>query len=435
MKIVFLVHYFPPLNSAGSRRIIGFARFLNEGGHEVVVVTTNKKFLTSSDGESAPKKIKTITLGGNATGVKKPFIDKYSIIDRTKIFEAMRDIKRWLSGYLGQLPDSRLLFALRFIHPVFHREAVGELRDADVIISSSPPWPMHLAGLLIRFRYKKTWLLDYRDAFSENHIFQGSLISRWIEAKLDRLFCYNADGVSTVSEPISKYYAQRFCALTRTISNGFNPYLFEVGDPGPINRVGGASFVIRYIGTIYKIELVPRSVFDILSKHVNNNFNSVGLEFIGDCSLVSDIIKNEYPELHSRVKVFPKVRHDMALQLMKSADALLFIETSSNGSATAEGILTTKLFEYIACARPILAIVQKDTLMSEILLSSGLCLDVSTDPIRIESCLRALVSKEFELKPNIEFINKYSQRHNTQILVDWLDALISIKKQSKLPTG
>jgi hypothetical protein len=180
---------------------------------------------------------------------------------------------------------------------------------------------------------------------------------------------------------------------------------------------------------------VPRSVFDILSKHVNNNFNSVGLEFIGDCSLVSDIIKNEYPELHSRVKVFPKVRHDMALQLMKSADALLFIETSSNGSATAEGILTTKLFEYIACARPILAIVQKDTLMSEILLSSGLCLDVSTDPIRIESCLRALVSKEFELKPNIEFINKYSQRHNTQILVDWLDALISIKKQSKLPTG
>ncbi len=429
MKIVFLVHYFPPLNSAGARRILGFSRFLHEAGHEVAVVTTAKRLLTAIDNEPMPPHVHVVSLGRSGEPVGGPAASvTQAAPSRRGWLEALRGFKRWLTRFLGQLPDSRLPFALRFVHPAFHRDAVPVLQRADVVISSSPPWPMHLAGWLVSRRYRRTWLLDYRDAFSQNHIVRGSAFSRWIEDRLDALFCRHADGVSSVSDPITEHYARSFGVAARTITNGYNPDLFDAdGSGGPVPPQGhlAAPFVLRYLGTIYKPENIPLGLFDALrERHARRaDARLVRVEFIGDCAPVARLVQERYPELQDRVIVSPKVAYGESLRLMKSSDALLFIETSSNGSDTAAGILTTKLFEYMACARPVLAVVDPDTLMARTLLRSGLCDGASTDALRVEASLDALISTDRRPVPDLAFIQSFSQRSTTQRLVEWLQAL------------
>lgn len=430
MKIVFLVHYFPPLNSAGARRILGFSRFLHEAGHEVAVVTTAKRLLTAIDNEPMPPHVRVVSLGRSSEpvrGAAGPV--NQAAPSRRGWLEALRGFKRWLTRFLGQLPDSRLPFALRFVHPAFHRDAVPVLQQADVVISSSPPWPMHLAGWLVRRRYRRPWLLDYRDAFSQNHIVRGSGLSRWIEDRLDALFCRHADGVASVSDPITQHYARRFGVAARTITNGYNPDLFDAGGPGlstSARNDPAAPFVLRYLGTIYKPENIPLALFDALrERHARRaDARPVRVEFIGDCAPVARLVQERYPELQDKVIVSPKVAYGEALRLMKSADALLFIETSSNGSDTAAGILTTKLFEYMACARPVLAVVDPDTLMARTLLRSGLCDGASTDALRVGASLEALLSPDRGPAPDLAFIQSFSQRSTTQRLLAWLQTLI-----------
>ncbi|UUZ52982.1 hypothetical protein LP419_28515 [Massilia sp. H-1] len=42
MKIVFVVHYYPPVNSAGAKRVEALSKYFAAAGHEVTVVTTCK---------------------------------------------------------------------------------------------------------------------------------------------------------------------------------------------------------------------------------------------------------------------------------------------------------------------------------------------------------------------------------------------------------
>lgn len=42
MHVAFIVHYFPPLNSTGARRVLAFAKYLHRFGHRISVVTTQK---------------------------------------------------------------------------------------------------------------------------------------------------------------------------------------------------------------------------------------------------------------------------------------------------------------------------------------------------------------------------------------------------------
>ena len=54
MKIVFIAHYFPPLNSSGARRINAFAKYLSKQGHKIIVITTRKTLRDGLLTESIP---------------------------------------------------------------------------------------------------------------------------------------------------------------------------------------------------------------------------------------------------------------------------------------------------------------------------------------------------------------------------------------------
>lgn len=64
MNVVFIVHYFPPVNSSGAKRVEAISKYLASDGNSVTVITTKK---TASDGrftEVYPKGVNVIELDG-----------------------------------------------------------------------------------------------------------------------------------------------------------------------------------------------------------------------------------------------------------------------------------------------------------------------------------------------------------------------------------
>ena len=232
MKLVFLVHYFPPLNSSGARRINAFAKYLAAKGHKITVITTRK---TERDGlltEEAPSYLTLLELDGwgklastdtsaNPAAVKQPMV-----ATRSQAGQLLLKIKRNVMKVAGQLIDHRLMFAMQFAFPWLAGEVKNAINEADIVMSSCPPWPSHLAGRLAKVRFGKRWVADYRDQFSGNHILRGSAFSREIEVRLERWLIRPADHVVAISGPMKEYY-ELFHPSVTCIENGFDEGVFE----------------------------------------------------------------------------------------------------------------------------------------------------------------------------------------------------------------
>jgi predicted GTPase len=63
----------------------------------------------------------------------------------------------------------------------------------------------------------------------------------------------------------------------------------------------------------------------------------------------------EHSGVQKRIKIMPQISHRQALIAMQEADALILVINSSSP----QGTLTSKVFEYLRCGRPILAMVPR----------------------------------------------------------------------------
>lgn len=376
-SIVFLVHYFPPLNSAGGKRIEALSKYFVRAGRTVTVLTTAKRAPESAFSERLPEGVvvhaldwlgrlsRHTTVDGNATALSTSGSGGEGLVRR---------IKNWVMRWFGQLPDPRLPFGLAFAAPTLAPAARRALEDADVVIGSSPPWPMLLAAALVRRRFGKPVILDYRDHFSECHEMPGSRLAKRIEVLIDSALARRASRVVTVSEPMARYYA-RWNPSASVIMNGFDPEIVD-----QIRRrvawqpaSAGVALSIRYLGVITP-DRVPRNLLGalmVLHRRGAPELASMRFEFYGECSILQAALREEFSPLLPLFDFQPPVPYQRALELMVTSDYLLFSETSYKKTLSAQGILTTKLFEYLASGRPIVADIDPSMLAGQLIQRCG----------------------------------------------------------------
>jgi len=393
-RIVFISHYFPPINGVGAKRVEAMAKYMARAGRSVTVVTTRK---TAADGdftEGFPDGI--IVHQINWLG---RVCDSFRLLDKrgygtTVRARAMRGVKKLVMRMFGQLPDPRLPFALGFLSPFLSRDVRRTFESADIVVGSCPPWPALLAAVFVRWRFGKRVVLDYRDHFSECHEMPGTPLAKAIERWVDRALAGSVDGLITVSEPMALYYG-KFNPRVAVVLNGYDPEVVDNvrKDVRWQPRGVGSPLTIRYLGLITPGR-IPRNLLAALlriqgRKHVSES--SVRLEFYGDCAILEDTLRKEYPSLLGMFTFHPAVPYREALGLMVTSDYLLFSETSFRGSLSAQGILTTKLFEYLACGRPLIADIDPETLAGRLIRKAGQQ-HVST---RVESFEEHLLHPDF----------------------------------------
>lgn len=422
MKIVFFVHYFPPLNSTGARRVESLAKFLSRDGHEIVIVSTGKTLRDGPLTEPVPDYIRLFEINWRGQLVQTPREAASAgptAGNAPKRIHWTRRVRQKLSRLFGQVLDHRVGFSFALRSPELDATVSRELSTADLFVSSFPPWPVHLAAMFAHRRFGKPWITDYRDQFSGNHVMNGSWLSDQLELWLDRLFLRRSTAVTVISGPMQTYYE----AMHRDVScveNGYDSEMFEkVRLALPVDtRESSAPPVIRYMGTVMRngIPVNLLAAMDRLSRERAPDAMP-RLECFGDGRLLEDILDTRYPHLRQWIVFLPAVPYVKSLEAMMTADALLFIVTSDMSSLSARGVLSTKLFEYLASRRQILAELDVETLsasyirraspehvvsrdvdeLTEALRNLGKARHVDSDEAFVDSLTRKQKAREFAL--------------------------------------
>lgn len=291
----------------------------------------------------------------------------------------------------------------------------------ETIITTSPPHSTQLAGIEIKNIFPQIrWIADMRDPWTDIYYYDKMLHLPWIKKKdlgYEKKVLKNADVVITVSDFLQNLFAEKLNDITpkdkiKVITNGFDPDDFKA-----IKGVRNADcFAITYVGTIA------------------DNYNLNG--FIKAMEYIKTLL-GEKLQIHFTGSISPKwkkilktnlkqhigfnshVDHPEAIRQMRASDMLLLVvpEIINN-----EGIITGKVFEYLAAGRPIVGIGPVKGDASAILEKTGSGKMFSYgDHENISKFVLQFALKEKEWFPDHDQIQKFSRKTITGNLVKLIE--------------
>ena len=308
-------------------------------------------------------------------------------------------------------PDAKVLWVKPSVE--FLTDYLTE-NQVDVIISTGPPHSMHLIAQQLKESFDIPWMADFRDPWTDLYynkdFFQLGFAKRK-NKRLEEKVLKSADVVVTVGNELKKYF-DRFNSNVEVISNGFDD---EVDNHEKIEL--SQKFSLSYIGLLPKSSL-PTNLLMAIQRLIDENSDfkkDIELNFIGDIHESVSALIHEL-QLSNYTNFFGYVPHKEAIKYQKSAQVLLVLIPNVNGN---KGIITGKVFEYMAANRPILALGPKNGDLQSILTNSnaGTIIDYD-DYVKIKSVLFELYTKFKTQKLAIRSkgIEKYHRRNLTKQL-------------------
>jgi glycosyltransferase involved in cell wall biosynthesis len=420
-KVLIITYYWPPSGGAGVQRWLKFAKYLPEFGYEVHVLTVRPDRATyPQQDDSLLKQIpKNVTV--HCTDASDPYAI-YSVFGKGAPSSGFANDD--VSGFKGLIKTLARFVRGNFFIPDprkgwnrFAIEKANELIDSlgiDTVVTTSPPHSTQLIGLELKNKKNIRWIADMRDPWTKIYYVSELLQTKWAQkrnSKLERLVLENADKVVTVSHNLSHEFRALAPGLQPenvvVIPNGFDEDDFQLRIPLD------ERFTIGYMGTI-------TDQYDITSllKAIGSSNLDTGFRFIGD---VQSGLKKRLAKVSNRCEFTGYLNHDKAIEKAASCSILLLVipKVESN-----KGILTGKIFEYLALKRPILAIGPIDGDAAKILdeTGAGKMFDYS-DVNGISQFLKLKIdeTQKPEHISETSGIDKYSRRALTNQLVEILE--------------
>lgn len=392
MKILIVTAYFPPQNSIASLRPYSWAKWWSKAGHDVTVLTTEKAVEPNSlkldcsffkvievpvyvPFRRSWYRCKEQLSKDNSNTIPKKESIKYILLFNLKTMY-IRFCQSTGCFYTCRYPDW---------HDGWANKALEFVKDEswDLVVSTGGPYSVHRIGLFLKKHDKaKKWIVDWRDLWTKNHLFNGLRIFHPLEKYLENQFHTHADIITTVSEGLADTLRQMTSTRVEVVYNGYDPDDYE--DIVKTPRRNNKKFEIVYTGTIYKGYQDPAPLFQAVGELVAEEKLSpddLHITFAGHKSSdLSDMAKAYgIDEFFTYAGFLPR---ESALAMQYSADACLFLEYNN---PSVKGVLTGKLFEYIYIAREIWGIGVDDKTESGSLIEktkTGICFGNDVDKIK-----------------------------------------------------
>ena len=390
-RLLLVTYYFPPSGGAGVQRTLKFAKYLRVAGVEPVVLTVEAGAYPSLDPTLAadvPDGVEVVR-----TRALDPF-GLYGALTGRSRREAVA-VGTVGAESLGQraglwaranvfLPDARVGWA-----PFAARAARRIVRAgrADAVLTSGPPHSTHLVGLALRRALADRgvpWVADFRDPWTGINFYDELPMSRparAFDAALERRVLRSADAVVTVSPTWARELEAKgglAPGAVRVIQNGFDPEDFggRGGDEAAAPPRPDA-FTLVHVGSLYGSRN-PEALWAAVAALRGRGGPQTGGPQTGGAGRlrvrlvgrVDDAVRASLAR-HGLADVVDErgvVTHAEAVAEMAAAD-LLFL--SIEPVANAAGILTGKLYEYLASGRPVLALGPPDGDAARLLASVG----------------------------------------------------------------
>ncbi len=414
MKVLLVTMYFPPAGGGGVQRPLKFATHLPELGIETHVLAPDDPKWIHRDEELVPPTLAWVHraryLGPRG---RKPAEELHGTRGLERIGRHAR-----LAGRRLLVPDENVSWNLTAI-PAAIRIARAE--GIDAVLTTSPPSSVHLVGAAVKRAVGIPWIADLRDSLASHpHRRAESVIVRAKETgehAVARLVAGSADAIVGVSEAIVEEMRQREPrGPVVHISNGS-----DFDDFAGLEYTRGTRFRITHTGSFFG-KRDPRPFLTALAR-----VDDVVARFVGDFRS-ADREWAETLHLGDRLELIPYAPRRRALELQRDSEALLLLIPEAGGRG--RGVLSGKVFEYLAAERPILAVVPPDGAAAELLRETGAGVVVAPDDVdgieRELSALRdAWQSGDLVATPlDDEWRRKLSRRTRVEELARLLDELV-----------
>ena len=227
----------------------------------------------------------------------------------------------------------------------------------DAIISTGPPHSMHLIALELKKELGIPWIADFRDPWTEIDFYDELHLTQWADNKQHKLeheVLTKADKIVTIGWECAKGLGKLGNRNVRVISNGFDWDFDPNEERAPLTK----EFTLTHLGVVGPTRNTP--VFWQALQELKNEVDGFGkalkIRFVGhvDQSVIESLNSCSLTE---NTEFISHVPHDEVKHYQDSSQVLLLL---INNAPNAKGILTGKLYEYLASLRPILAIGPED---------------------------------------------------------------------------
>ena len=430
-RVLIITYYWPPSGGSGVQRWLKMSKYLPEYGWQPVIYTTENAEYPIID-HSLEKDV-----APNIEVIRRPITEPYSaykkflginkdetvkmgfIQEKEKNKSWKSDLSLWVRGNFF-IPDARCGWVKPSVR--FLKEYLNE-HPVDAIISTGPPHSMHLIALKLKEALGLPWIADFRDPWTEIDYYNDLHLTAWADRKHHRLeqeVLTKADKVVTVAPDGARRLGRLGNRNVRTIYNGFDR---NDDAQTPVNL--SEQFTITYLGVLSKIQN-PSNLWQALAELIKEDSGfdkSLKINMIGqiDSAVVSSINENG---LTQHVAYSPYMPHDQVSAVHRSSTLLLLL-LMPDSEPRAKGLLTGKLFEYMASGRPILCIGPEDGDAARILRETGAGQTVSfEDKEKMKEALKNLYQRYLEntLEGNT---NPKVENYSRQVMTQQYAALLN----------
>lgn len=322
-KVLMIAQYFPPAGGVGVIRVTKFVKYLREFGWEPIVLTVRQ--------DCYPEKV---------------WLDQSLLKDIPEDVAIYRT-GIWRTGAINDEGIRWLPYLLFSMNKIIRKES-----PHLIYLTGGPFFPL-LAGPFAKFLFKLPYVVDLRDPWK---LARRSLPLRGLKAAVGSL-------LTNVAEPFVLRYAERIICVSEhmcweyqqvyrdlaskfvVITNGYDPDDVSNITPHIFNN-----FTVVYAGKFRTAEAFrnPRPFFQALRILRDRGYD---IEFIHVGNVEEEVVKiAKEVGISEAIKFIGPRPHNEALSYAKGANVLLLI---GGGQKTEQ---TGKIFDYVVCARPILAL-------------------------------------------------------------------------------
>jgi len=377
VKLLLVTMYFPPAGGGGVQRPLKFATHLPAHGIETHVLAPDDPKWIHVDAElQLPTQAwihRARYLGPRS---RKHAEDLHGRRGLDRVTRQARSLSRRLL-----VPDENVGWNLTAI-PAAVRIARAE--GIDVVLTTSPPNSVHLVGAAVKRTTGARWVADLRDsvaAHPHRRVERTAVRAKEkISDQVARLVARQADAIVAASDAIAdEARALHPQGVVAAILNGA-----DFDDFAGLEYRRGDRFRITHTGSFFG-KRDPRPFLQALA---DSGLEDVVARFVGDFRSADRDWAAEL-DLGDRLELHPYVPRRRSLALQRDSDALLLLIPEAGGRG--RGVLSGKVFEYLAAERPILAAVPTEGAAAELIEETGAGVVAAPDDVAaLTSALRAL---------------------------------------------
>ena len=364
-RVLIITYYWPPSGGSGVQRWLKMSKYLPENGWQPVIYTAENAEYPVED----PSLEKDVC--AEAEVIRRPIVEPYSFykkflgikkeqkvkagfIDETGQQQGWKErLSVWIRGNFF-IPDARCWWVKPSVK--YLKEYLKE-HPVDAMISTGPPHSMHLIALKLKEATGLPWIADFRDPWTEIDFYDKLNLTKWADRKHHRLehaVLTKADKVVAVGWDMAEGLKRLGANNPLVIPNGYDWDAQTQPAVMPLSK----DFTLTHIGIIgpNRNEHQLWQALGELKASDSQFASKLKIRLIGqvDQSVAKSIEANRLTE---NAEFIPYIPHDQIQEQQANSQVLLLL---INNTPNAKGILTGKLFEYIAAGRPILCIGPED---------------------------------------------------------------------------